>query len=226
MKHHQLELLKNLLPVVPGMLDKEELFCSAVLVLLASFDGEYHFVFEKRSSNVRQGGQICFPGGKIDPGIDANSEEAAIRETVEELGIPKGKITVIGRLDSYIAPIGVSVEAFVGVAQISGLEELKIATSEVEYVFSVPVSFFMEKEPKAYDTIVRVHPSYIDEDGKEVVMFPAGELGLAEMYTRPWGERRLKMYIYNVKNEIIWGLTTRFIIDIVNKLKNLPNTGY
>ena len=226
MKHHQLELLKGVLPVVPGLLDKKELFCSAVLVLLAFFDGEYHFIFEKRASNVRQGGQICFPGGKIEPRIDANSEEAAVRETVEELGITKEKITVIGRMDTFIVPLGVSVEAYVGVAQINNLEELKIESSEVEYVFSVPVAYFMENKPKEYDTIVRVHPSYIDENGKEVVLFPAMELGIGEMYTRPWGGRRLKMYIYNVKNEIIWGITARFINDIANKLNQLPNTCY
>lgn len=226
MKHHHLELLKDLLPVVPGMVDKKELFFSAVLALLASIDGEYHFIFEKRSSNVRQGGQICFPGGQIDPRLDANSQEAAVRETVEELGISKEKITVIGKLDTFIAPLGVSVEGFMGIAQITGLDELKISTSEVERVFSVPVSYFMENKPKEYDTIVRVHPTYLDENGKEVVMFPARELGLAEMYTRPWGERRLKMYIYNVENEVIWGITSRFINDIVNKLKQLPDTGY
>lgn len=222
MKHHHLELLKNMLPVVPGMLDKKELFSSAVLVLLAFLDGEYHFILEKRSSNLRQGGEICFPGGQIDPRIDGNSEEAAIRETVEELGISRGIITIIGRLDTFIAPLGISIEAFVGVAQITNLEELKIASSEVEYVFSVPVSYFVENEPKEYDTIVRVHPSYIDENGKEVVLFPAKELGLGEMYTRPWGGRRLKMYIYNVKDEIIWGITARFINDMANKLKQLP----
>lgn len=226
MKHHQLELLKDALPVVPGVIDIKEYFCSAVLVLLAFIDGEYHFIFEKRSSNVRQGGQICFPGGQIDPRRDANSEEAAIRETVEELGIPREKITLIGRLDSFLVPIGVSVEAFVGVAQITDLAELKIQTSEVEYVFSVPVSYFVYNEPKEFDTIVRVHPSYIDENGEEVVLFPATELGLAEMYTRPWGERRLKIYVYNVNNEIIWGITSRFVHDIATKVKLLPDAGY
>lgn len=227
MKHHQLKLLENLLPVSPGPLDKKELFFSAILVLLAFIDGEYHFIFEKRSPNVRQGGQVCFPGGQIDPCNDANSEEAAIRETVEELGISREKITIIGRLDTFIAPLGVSVEGFVGVAQINSLEELQIQTSEVEYVFSVPVSYFVENPPKAYDTIVRVHPSYIDENGKEVVLFPAIELGLGEVYTRPWGGRHLKIYVYNdINNEIIWGITARFINDIANKLKQLPDTGY
>lgn len=225
MKDHQFELLKKLLPVEPGILDKKELFCSAVLVLLAYIDGEYHFIFEKRSPHVRQGGQICFPGGHIDPDLDANSEETAIRETIEELGITREKITVLGKMDTFVAPIGVSIEAYLAVAHISNIAELTIQTSEVERVFSVPITYFMEVQPKVYDTIVQVHPSYIDENGKEVVLFPARELGLEEMYTKPWGERRLKMYIYNVENEVIWGLTSRFIIDIVTKLKNLAGTG-
>lgn len=225
MNQHQLESLKRLLPVVPGMLDKKELFPSSILVLLAFLDGEYHFIFEKRSSNVRQAGQICFPGGQIDPCLDANSEEAAIRETVEELGISKEKISILGRMNTFIVPLGISVEAFLGVAQINDLKELRISSSEVEFVFSVPVSHFVQNPPKEYDTIVRVHPSYIDDKGEEVILFPAKELGLDEMYTRPWGGRRLKMYIYNVNNETIWGITARFILDLVNRLKKLPDNG-
>lgn len=225
MDHQQLELLKNELPVVPGMQDKQELFYSAILVLLAFIEGEYHFILEKRSSNLRQGGEICFPGGQIDPRIDGDPEEAAIRETVEELGISRDKITIVGRLDSFVAPLGISIEAFVGVARINDLKELEIEASEVDYIFSVPVSHFVANEPEEHAAIIRVHPSYVDEHGREVVLFPARELGLPEMYTRPWGGRRLKMYIYKVKNEIIWGITARFINDIANKIRQLPNSG-
>ena len=221
MNHGQLEELKKLLPVIPRIHGKEERFRSAVLVLLIFLDGEYHFIFQKRSSQIRQGGDVCFPGGQIDPQKDRNSEETAIRETIEELGIPKDKLSIVGKLDTVVAAMGAIVDAFVAIADLKGLEEIKINPKEVEYVFTVPVSYFEKYEPKEYQTIVRVHPSYIDEEGKEVILFPAKELGLPERYTKPWGEAINKMLVYQVQNETIWGITAKFIYDVANKLKKL-----
>ena len=77
-----IEGLKDKLPVVPGINGKEEYFNSAALVLLMLVNEEYHFVFEKRAANIRQAGEICFPGGKFDPDQDASFLDTAIRETV------------------------------------------------------------------------------------------------------------------------------------------------
>jgi len=56
-----------------------------VLVLLVPINGEYHFVLQKRCTNIRQGGEICFPGGKVDEN-DETLEKVAIRETTKEMG--------------------------------------------------------------------------------------------------------------------------------------------
>lgn len=223
MNHRQLEDLKKILPVNPKILGKQDRFCSAVLVLLIFLQGEYHFIFQKRPSHIRQGGEVCFPGGETNPLIDRNSEETAIRETYEELGIPKDKVSVIGRLDTIVAPMGAIIDAFVAIADISGLEEIKIDPMEVEYVFTVAVSYFENCEPQRYQAIVRVHPSYINENGKEVVLFPAKELGLPDRYTKPWGEGIDKILVYQVEKETIWGITAKFIYDVVSKLNKLPN---
>ena len=42
-------------------------------------------LLEVRSQLVRQPGEVCFPGGRAEPGESA--VEAAVRETCEELGI-------------------------------------------------------------------------------------------------------------------------------------------
>ena len=214
-----LDDLRNKLPKYPGILHRDEYINTAVLVLLVFIGGEYHFVFQKRGPNIRQGGEVCFPGGFHDP-EDGSPEQTAVRETVEEMGIPAHKITVLGQLDTLIAPMGAMVEAFVGVADIRGLDEIRANAEEVESVFSVPVSYFEKNEPEEYPVLMQVHPSSIDEKtGEEVLLFPARELGLPERYSRPWGGMKHTIYVYKVKDNIIWGITAKFIVDVVRKLK-------
>jgi len=124
------EKIKEQLGFEEGIHGKEEYFNSVVLVLLIPVDGEYHFVFEKRAATIRQGGEICFPGGKIDE-ADTSLEQVALRETYEEMGIPAEKIEIIGRINTLVAPMGVTVDVFVGIADIS-LDELTVNVQEVE----------------------------------------------------------------------------------------------
>lgn len=211
--------LTKRMPKVPGINGKDEYFNSAVLALLILVNEEYHFVFEKRSAAIRQGGQICFPGGKFDPEKDDDFKETAIRETVEELGVAYDKISIIGRLDTVFSVIGSTVDAFVGVIDINSLDDLNINPDEVEKVFSVPVSYFENTEPEVYRVSITANPSYINHAGEEVVLLPAKELGLPEMYTRPWGNIMNNVYVYKVAGETIWGITARLIRDVISKTK-------
>ncbi|VDO00613.1 unnamed protein product [Rodentolepis nana] len=62
-------------------------FQSAVVVPLVSYDGVPSILYTRRSLFVHHfPGEVCFPGGKIDPGESAI--EAAFRELNEEVGIP------------------------------------------------------------------------------------------------------------------------------------------
>jgi len=58
-----LEKLKESLSLHAGIIQKEEYLNTAVLIPLLDINNEYHFLFEKRSANIRQGGEICFLGG-------------------------------------------------------------------------------------------------------------------------------------------------------------------
>ena len=214
-------LKKDKLPVVPGINGKEEYFNSAVIVLLMLVNEEYHFVFQKRAANIRQAGEICFPGGKFDPAIDASFRDTAIRETVEELGVAADKISIIGNLDTVVATMGATVDAFLGILDLCSLDDLHLNYHEVERVFTIPVSFFEHNEPEVYKVNITVHPSYVNQVGEEVTIFPAKELGLPELYTKPWGNVMSNVFVYRVEGVTIWGITARFIRDVVAKLKSL-----
>lgn len=221
MNKSTIEGLKEKLPEVPGINGKEEYFNSAVLVLLMLVGEEYHFVLEKRAAMIRQAGEICFPGGKFDPDKDSDFRDTALRETVEELGISLEKLTIIGNLDVVVGTMGVTVDAFIGTIDIHSLDELKISLDEVEKVFSVPVSYFVNTEPELYKVNLLVQPSYINQAGEEIITFPAKELGLPKRYTKPWGNSGGNVFVYKVEGETIWGITARLIKDVTTKIKSL-----
>jgi len=216
MKPINLDKLKKVFSTYQGIMFRENYFNSAILLLLILDKGEYHFVLEKRSSHIRQGNEICFPGGMFDPGQDQDFQQTAVRETSEELGIPSDKIKVIGRMNTLITPQGVLVEGFVGIAQI-GFDEIRFDQREVEYVFSVPVSFFEEQEPDRYQMEVTVNPFRINEDGKEEILFPAKELKVPDKYSSPWQGRKYNVYVYRYHGEVIWGITAAFIYNFIKR---------
>jgi 8-oxo-dGTP pyrophosphatase MutT (NUDIX family) len=55
-------------------------------------------LFERTHAVADHKGEICFPGGSIEP-QDRDPIHAALRETREELGIPSASIRVLGCLD-------------------------------------------------------------------------------------------------------------------------------
>ena len=72
---------------------------AAVLILLYKEEYEWHTVFIKRSAHDRDkhGGQISFPGGRLENN-DQSMSDCALRETEEELGIDKSSVSIIGEL--------------------------------------------------------------------------------------------------------------------------------
>ncbi len=82
-------------------------------------------------------GQIAFPGGRRDPS-DQSLTETALREAVEEVGVQRDTIMVIGSLSTlYIPPSNFDVLPVIAI--LSERPALKIQPEEVTEAFFVPL---------------------------------------------------------------------------------------
>jgi len=221
MKNKHIQYLKDNLPKSPNIMGKNEFFNAAVLVPLILKNDEYYFLFEERSLDIRQGGEICFPGGFRQKSTDKTFEQTAIRETIEELGVKQSQIQIIGRMDTLLAPMGMTVDPFVGILNVDDISQIKIDISEVARVFLIPVSYFENKTPEQYQIKLMAHPTDEKPDGSSEILFPVKELGLPERYHKPWGGIRLNVFVYKTPEAMIWGLTAKIIYYLIQKIAAL-----
>ena len=198
------------------LIGSEELHRSAVLVPFIEIDGVESILFEKRAAGIRQGGEVCFPGGMVDE-ADSNSIETVIRETIEETGISEEMISVHDTAGFLPTRIGALIDVYLGRLNVSSIEDFTPNPYEVDRLFAVPVSFFIDNEPDFYNFRVSIEPWYEDENGERVELFPAKELGLPERYWNPWSMDRNRFAVYRYDGEVIWGITAR-ILNTVSKL--------
>jgi len=93
----------------------------------------------------------------------------------------------------------------------------------VAYVFSVPLTFFLNQEPERYQTEIIINPVRINKLGETEILFPAKELKVPEKYSTPWKGRKHNVYVYRYQDEVIWGITAAFIYSFIQKYKTLLN---
>jgi 8-oxo-dGTP pyrophosphatase MutT (NUDIX family) len=82
MKKKELKKLVKNLPDKPGVMARDRYFNSAVLIPIVKIKDEYYLIFQKRAAHIRQGGDICFPGGRKEEN-DKSFKDTALRETYE-----------------------------------------------------------------------------------------------------------------------------------------------
>ena len=71
----------------------------------------------KRSAHLaKHGGQVSFPGGRIDAS-DADAEAAALREAEEEIALDPLLVEVLGRMDDHVTGTGYRITPVLGVLQ-------------------------------------------------------------------------------------------------------------
>lgn len=216
MKYDDYKMLINNLPENPGILGRKKKYKNYVVFIpFIEIDNEYHLLFQKRAAGIRQGGEICFPGGQFDKEHDTTFRDTAIRETVEELGIREELILVEGRFDTLFGAMGAIIEIYLGRINIGSLDECNINKNEVESIFTVPLSYFIANTPEVHQVRLTIEPSYRNEAGEEVVLLPAKELGLPKRYHKNWQGGLFDIYFYRTGQGIIWGITAEIIYELL-----------
>lgn len=128
------ERYRHLLPAV--------LAPAAVLVPIVDHADGLTLLLTERAADLRHHpGQISFPGGRIEA-VDEGPVEAALRETEEEIGLPRSAVEVLGFLPDHLIVTGYSVTPVVGL--VAPGTPLRLDPVEVSAVFEVPLAFVMD----------------------------------------------------------------------------------
>lgn len=198
---------------IPSPIGRHRFF--SVLVPLVEKDGELNLLFELRSSKMKSDpGEICFPGGHVEPGEDFQA--AAVRETFEEIGIPENRIEVIGQGNTIYGYANYTMHTFIGLVEYEDYLNASLSEDEVEAVFLIPLESFRQAEPETYTEQVKLNIS----EG-----FPYESLGIDESYYWRIGKWEIPIY-ENIDIDIdvhgtkVWGLTARIVKNLIDSMED------
>ena len=128
--------LADLLP------DASALTLAAVLVGLVPRSTGWHVLLTVRTAELRQhGGQVSFPGGRIEAG-DASPVAGALREAREEIGLDAAHAEPLGYLDPFDTISGYHVLPVV--ALVDPAFRPRLDAREVADLFEVPLDELMD----------------------------------------------------------------------------------
>lgn len=177
----------------------------SVMIPLIKRDGEIHLLFEERAFTLRnQPGEISFPGGRIEEG--ESPMDAALRETSEELLITEDEMEIYSEGDFVVNPYAAIIHTFIGEIK-KDFNEITPSSDEVEKVFTVPLSYFLETKPRSYKIDLKV------ERNEE---FPYHLIPNGVNYKFKRGREEVLFYEYD--GHIIWGFTAKMARRFVEKL--------
>jgi len=113
---------------------------SAVVMLISPTPHGWMTVLVKRANRGDiHGGQLAFPGGKLEKG--ESHQQAALRELEEEIGVKPDEIHLLGTLSPiYIPPSHFVVQPFV--AWIEEFPVWQVQASEIEEILIAPLKQF------------------------------------------------------------------------------------
>ena len=193
----------------PGLMDARRSY--AVLVPLVEREGELCLLYEVRASTLRrQPGEVCFPGGLMEPG--ETPEACALRETWEELAIPPERVRLLGRLDFIAHRASFLMQPVLGVVEEKALEGMVPSPAEVESVFLVPLSHLLRTPPIEYTYDLLPTPAE---------NFPYELIGIPKDYQ--WQKGRENVPVYPWQGRAIWGLTGRITRNLISLLQSPHN---
>ena len=107
-------------------------------------------IYTWRSSKLStHSGEVSFPGGKRDE-IDASLEKTALREANEEIGLNVNDAEFLGRLDYLVSRHNIEVNPIIFSIN---KEPQFVPNEEIEAVFTVPISFLINKKNLQKDIV-------------------------------------------------------------------------
>ena len=128
-------------PVMEAIAKVRPIRPAAVLIPVVAHPEPTVILTTRTAHLADHGGQIAFPGGKIDAG-DESPAAAAVREAREEIGLEADFVEPVGYLDVYMTTRGFRIVPTI--ARVSPGFSLTLNRHEVEDAFEVPLAFLME----------------------------------------------------------------------------------
>ncbi len=115
-------------------------------VLIAISDApQPHVWLTKRSPRLKHHpGQVAFPGGKLEPQVDRDVTDAALREAEEEIGLPRARVDLLGTLPPHETVTGFTVTPVIGL--VAGAFAPRPELGEVAEVFTVPLAHLLDPD--------------------------------------------------------------------------------
>jgi len=154
---------------------------AAVLVGLTDAAQEPSLLLTQRSISMpTHQGEVAFPGGKWEQ-TDASLVGTALREAEEEVGLASDGVTVVGELDQVISKHGFVVTPVLAV--IPEQAALIPDPREIDSLFHVPVSRFLEPPDDYFRRSTWVMPTYLYDDYR---IWGLTAFIIAEMMNRYW----------------------------------------
>jgi 8-oxo-dGTP pyrophosphatase MutT (NUDIX family) len=163
---NEISIKRNLLPCdSPLRISiKDNFFTSSAVVfsIIPYEDKPYELILIHRSDKgTRHKGEMSFPGGKFDPILDKTLRDTALRETEEEIGVPREKVKILGCLDDFPTMTRYIITPFVGIIDKS--QKLVKDDREVQEIVKIPINFFISK--------INFREQVVDINGSEFPIF-------------------------------------------------------
>lgn len=133
---------------------------AAVLILFWEEGASLRVLLTRRASRMsRHAGEIAFPGGLLEG--DETSEQAAVREANEEVGLDPAAIEVIGRLDDAWSGAGSLLVPWIALA--SARPALTASPAEVDEILEPDVEELLRPDARTSETINVRGIQYVNE---------------------------------------------------------------